>query len=227
LTAFGLNDINNGINFLTKGIMPRKKLEDSLDARMEQILREASSHPVTIRRIYQILAGRGYAALLCLFSLPFCLPITIPGLSTPFGFLLAFLGLRLAFGQRPWWPKWILSKEVSYATLKSIFDKMQWALSKLERVLHPRLSILVEHPIAHRVHGLLIFVLSLLLSIPFPVPFTNTFSALPIFCLGLGLLEDDGQFVIIAYALSLLSFIFFGFLFWFGGASLHRITAFI
>lgn len=206
--------------------MPRKKSKDSLDELMEQILHEASSHPLTVRRIHEILSGRGYAALLCLFSLPFCLPITIPGLSTPFGFLLAFLGLRLAFGKRPWWPKWILSKEVSYVTLKSIFDKMQWALTKLEWVLHPRLSFFVEHPLAHRVHGCLIFVLSLLLSMPLPIPFSNMFSALPIFCLGLGLLEDDGLLVIIAYALSVISFIFFGSLFWFGGASLHRITSY-
>lgn len=205
--------------------MGKVRSKVSLDAKLEQILRESASAPMTIGRVCEILSGRGYAVLLILFSLPFCFPITIPGLSTPFGFLLAFLGLRLAFGKHPWWPDWILRREVSHSTLQSIFDKLQWALSKLEKVLHPRLLLLVEHPLAHRAHGLLICFLALLLSMPIPIPFTNTFSALPILCLGLGLLEDDGVFVMIAYALALVCFTFFGTIFWLGQANLSKIAA--
>lgn len=205
--------------------MSKTKSQDSLDAKLEEILKESSTHPMTLGRVCQILSGRGYAVLLILFSLPFCFPISIPGLSTPFGLLLAFLGLRLAFGKKPWWPRWILAKEVSHDTLESIFKKLKGALSRLEKILHPRLLMLVKHPLAHRAHGLLIFALSLLLSLPLPIPLSNTFSALPILCLGLGLLEDDGVFVIIAYAFSLISFTFFGFIFWLGGANLHKIAA--
>ena len=206
--------------------MNKIKSQESLDAKLEELLKESSlTGSITLGRVCDILSGRGYAVLLILFSFPFCFPISIPGLSTPFGLLLAFLGLRLAFGKKPWWPKWILSKEVSHATLQSIFNKLQGALSRLEKALHPRLLMLVQHPLAHRAHGLLICALSLLLSLPLPIPFSNTLSALPILCLGLGLLEDDGVFVIIAYALSLVSFTFFGFIFWLGGANLHRIAA--
>jgi hypothetical protein len=53
-----------------------------------------------------------------LFSLPFCQPIQIPGFSTPFGILLAFIGLRIAFGHRVWFPKKLLEKKISYRVLK-------------------------------------------------------------------------------------------------------------
>lgn len=206
--------------------MSRNKSLESLDDKLELILKESKDQKMTLGRVCQILSGRGYAVLLILFSLPFCFPISIPGLSTPFGLLLAFLGLRLAFGKRLWWPKWILAKEVSHSTLKSVIGKLQGALLRLEKVLHPRLLFLVKHPLAHRLHGLLIFALSLFLSLPLPIPFSNTLSALPLLCLGLGLLEDDGVLVIIAYSLSLVCFLFFGFIFWYGGANLYRMAAF-
>ncbi|MEI6035553.1 MAG: exopolysaccharide biosynthesis protein [Verrucomicrobiae bacterium] len=39
------------------------------------------------------LQGRVYTLLLVLLCLPFCQPIALPGLSTPFGVVIALLGL--------------------------------------------------------------------------------------------------------------------------------------
>src|SRR5262245_36890135 len=109
----------------------------SLGKALMSLLEDAKGKDITILTIYETLAGRGFPILLILFSLPFSFPITIPGLSTPFGLLLAFLGLRIAFGQHPWWPKWILNKTVSFATLEKIVENLLWFIQKLQPFIHP------------------------------------------------------------------------------------------
>lgn len=195
----------------------------SLTVLLNQLLQSAGGKAITIRQICLHLSGRGIGALITLISFPFCLPVSIPGLSTPFGLILAFLGLRVAFAKKPWWPEWILNKEVSFETFELIIKKTLSIAKSLQRVLKPRLIPLVTHPIIHRVHGFLIFSLAFLLALPLPIPLTNMLTAIPIFCLGLGLLEDDGVAIIVAYLLSLICFIAFGLIIYFGGMGLYNI----
>lgn len=197
----------------------------SLTNLLHSLLLAADGKAISLRRVCDILSGRGYGVLVTLFSLPFCLPVTIPGLSTPFGLLLAFLGLRVAFAKHLWWPNWILDKEVSFEVLQVVVSKTLAVASVLQKVLKPRLVVLVLHPVVHRLHGLLICVLSLLLALPLPIPFTNILTAVPICCLGLGLLEDDGAAVIVAYVLAFVCFAAFGALFWLGSVGLHKVVS--
>lgn len=159
---------------------------------------------ITIKQIFSILSGKGYAALLILFSFPFCLPIQIPGFSTPFGIILVFLGLRVAFGQRLWWPKWILNKSLTSERVEKLVNKVTRIMQWLGKFLHPRFQFLTKESHLHRLHGLIVAILAVFLSLPLPIPFTNMLAAIPILCMGLGLLEDDGVFILIAYALALL-----------------------
>jgi len=173
---------------------------------LQQIIEEAKTcERMEVRRIFALLAGKGYAALLIVLSLPFCMPIQIPGFSTPFGILLAFLGLRIAFAKRLWWPKWVLNKTVTSAHVTLLVKKTIPAVRFLQKVLHPRLLILTKSSLAHRLHGLAVFFLALFLSLPLPIPMTNMLSAAPILLIGLGLLEDDGACIIVAYAIALLA----------------------
>lgn len=174
-----------------------------------------------IGTLFEILAGRGYAALLILFSFPFCLPLQIPGVSTPFGLILAFLGLRLAFGKKLWWPKWILDKELSSENVHKIVEKLLKLLQHEKMFpLKPRLTVFSKNPFFHSLNGMLIFFLGAFLSLPLPIPFTNLFSAIPLLCMGLGLLEDDGVLILSAYVLTLIGFGAFVFLFLWGKAFL-------
>lgn len=174
---------------------------------------------IKIGEIFEILAGRGYAALLILLSFPFCLPIQIPGFSTPFGLILVFLGLRIAFGQKPWWPKWVLNKELSAESMSKLIDKLLYWLQKNKwMIFRPRLTFLSQSPFFHRLNGLLICILGFFLSLPLPIPMTNLLSAVPIFCLGLGLLEDDGVLILIAYTLAAIGLGIFLLLFFWGKA---------
>ena len=171
---------------------------------------------ITLAQIFHILSGKGYAALLILFSFPFCLPIQIPGFSTPFGLILIFLGLRVAFGKRLWWPKWILNKSFSSSIVDKLVNKTIYVMQKMQKFFHPRLQFLTKESHLHRLHGLVVAILAIFLSLPLPIPFTNMLAALPILSMGLGLLEDDGVFILIAYGLALVCIGLFLALFLFG-----------
>jgi hypothetical protein len=197
--------------------------KESLSYVLDSLLMQAKGNPMSLRDICEILSGKGYAIMFIVFSAPLCPPITLPGISTPLGLLLGFLGLRLAFSKKLWWPERLLMKTMSYSRLEYIVQKTQYVAKKLQKILYPRLSFLATHPMLHCVHGLIIFVLAMLLAMPLPIPATNTISALPIFCMGLGLLEDDGIAIIIAYLLALVCFAVFGVIFWMGEEGLYSL----
>lgn len=190
--------------------MPKQKyIKKSFLESLEEILvitRQSDS--IKFSHLLHILAGKGYAASLIILILPFCFPIQIPGFSTPFGIMLAFIGLRIAFGKKPWWPKWILEKTIQSKHLIPIIEKTMVTVKYLQKILHPRLVALTQNPIAHLCNGLLIFLLGAFLALPLPIPFTNLFPAFPILFIGLGLLEDDGVFILIGYLLGMLFLLF-------------------
>jgi hypothetical protein len=185
------------------------KKQSLLDS-LEQILEiTKTTEQIQIKQILTILASRGSAALLIICSLPFYLPIQIPGLSTPFGIILSFLGLRIAFGKRPWWPKWVLEKNIKSQVIANIIQKTKGFLQLVQKILHSRLIFLIQHPFFHRLNGIVIFLLAVLLSLPLPIPMTNLIAAFPLLLLGLGLLEDDGIFILAGYFFAFLAIAIF------------------
>jgi hypothetical protein len=175
-----------------------------------------NEEPISLKKILGVTAGRGYAILLILFVLPFCLPIQIPGFSTFFGLILMFIGLRIAFGHRSWVPKRLLDKTISGETLEKIGETAIKITDKLTFFTSPRWKSLVKAPILRVCHGCVIAFLAFLLALPLPIPLTNLLTAYPILFFGLGLLEDDGIMILIGYFLFFVCLIAFSLLFLFG-----------
>jgi len=192
---------------------------ESLHTLLEESREEGN---IEVREIFTVLAGKGYAALLIVFSLPFCIPVNIPGFSTPFGFILAFIGFRIAFAKHYWWPEWILNKKISPDHLRKVVVKIIPVFKAIQKVLRPRLTFLVHHVLFHRTNGLLVILLGLLLAIPLPIPLTNTIAVLPIVCFGLALLEDDGFLVLLGYVLTGFAFGVYTLIFLLGKSQIMR-----
>jgi len=186
--------------------------QDSIVISMQLLLESIKGSDKTkIKEVFKLLAGKGCPMLIVIFSLPFCIPIQIPGFSTPFGVILAFLGLRIAFGKKVWWPNWILEKELQTKHIEFCGEKVIQMIQMFKKFLHPRLLFLIQNHFFYRLHGILIFILAILLSLPLPIPFSNMLAASPIFLIGLGLLEDDGLLIILGYCIALICFLaFFG-----------------
>lgn len=176
---------------------PLKKLSEEL-AHLQETFAERS---VQLQEVITALRGRAYLLLLVLLSLPFCTPIPLPGLSTPFGLVLAFIGLRLSLGMKPWLPKKLLLTPLPPGFLSKLIRFTERLVRIFEKLLRPRLAFLTGTEILRRLHTFAICLAGVALLLPLPIPFTNTFPAWAVLLLACGLLERDGLFVLAGHVI--------------------------
>lgn len=167
--------------------------------------RQVRSIPISLSKILYAFSGKGRVLIVIILCFPFCQPIQIPGLSTPFGIAIAFMGFGLAFRKRIWLPKKLLSKKVSRRTFNKVADKALWLVRKLKRWIYPRIPWLTLSIPMRVMNGLLISASGLILALPLPIPFSNLAFAWTIFLVGLGILENDGVLIILGYGVFLIA----------------------
>ncbi|MFZ5861318.1 MAG: exopolysaccharide biosynthesis protein [Nitrospirota bacterium] len=198
------------------------KLSDDL----RTILDRAAGNALTLRRIVEILHGRGFDVLVIVLVLPFCQPIPLPGLSTPFGLALMFFGFRIALRQRPWLPDWLLRREISHETLAKIVNGAVAVAKRLEKLIHPRLRFMKHWWSFNAVNGLAIASSAFLLMLPLPIPFSNTIPAWSILLLALGMMEEDGAVILLGYMMAGAAWTYIASLWLLGEAGLTRLGVF-
>ena len=172
-----------------------RKLSDDLGL----ILREFEVETVTLREVLAVMHGRGYVLLVMLLALPFSTPIPLPGLSTPFGLVIALIGARLALGQKPWLPARLLDTKLSPKFFAKVFAAARKILRGFEYFLRPRMPWLTRSLGMQQLHAVPILINALLLLLPLPVPMSNVLPAFSILLLSAGLLERDGLFIVCGY----------------------------
>ena len=177
---------------------------------LRRLLREADGRPLTIREMVEILHGRGLQFVVILLCLPFLAPVTVPGISIPFGLAIALCGLRIAFGHKPWLPAFILDRSISYSVLERMVHFGCTIYEKVEKVVRPRLEFLLAGPGMGILIGSAIALSGIFLSLPIPPPFplTNTIPGFAIICLSLGLMERDGGLILCGYVLTSIAAIY-------------------
>lgn len=188
-------------------VVSASKLSEDLSL----ILREFEVETVTLREVMAVLHGRGYVLLVMLLALPFSTPIPLPGLSTPFGLVIALIGVRLALGQKPWLPARLLDTRLSPKFFVKVFAAARKILRAFEYFLRPRLLWLTGSPRLLQLHAVPILLCAVMLLLPLPIPFSNILPAFSILLLAAGLLERDGMFIVAGYFVFLLSIAFFVF----------------
>ncbi len=147
-----------------------------------------------LSEILEATQGRGFDLLLICISLPFATPIPLPGLSTPFGLVVAVIGARLAIGRKPWLPQYLLRHELPPRFLARLLHASYRIVRVLEFFLKPRIPMVHENFIFRRLAGALIMICGLLLLLPLPIPLSNFFPAATVVLLAAGALERDGVF---------------------------------
>jgi hypothetical protein len=175
---------------------------------IEQLIAEFRERPVTLREVIVVLQGRAYLLLMLLLSLPFLLPVPLPGLSTLLGSVIAVIALRLVLGQNPWLPARLLDRELPPKFFPSLLAGARRVLRFLEVMLKPRMLWLTQSSLLLRFHALVILLASLVLLLPLP-PGTNFPPALCIVIMAGGLLERDGRFILAGYVALALNGAFF------------------
>lgn len=158
-------------------------------------LAEGQEERISIGDIISRLEGRAHTTLLVLFALPNVLP-AIPGTSAITGMPLVYLALQMTLGQRPWLPAFIANRSFSRTGLATVMDQAKPWLERSERFLHPRLGALTRGRM-ERVIGVLMLLLAF--AVVLPIPFGNMIPALGIIFFSLGLMEEDGLWIIAGF----------------------------
>jgi hypothetical protein len=195
---------------------PRKLSEE-----LAMIVREFEVETVTLREVIGLLHGRGYVLLVLLLALPFCTPIPLPGLSTPLGFIIVLIGVRLAMGAKPWLPARLLDRRLPPEVFKKVFVFTRKIILGFERLLRPRLLWITVSPRLEQLHALPMVICALLLLLPLPVPFSNVVPSWGVMLIAGGLLERDGAFIVAGYVAALITMLFFAIIGIFGIEGVH------
>jgi hypothetical protein len=187
---------------------PAKKLSEEIAALRDRF----AEGPLTLGQMVEVLQGRAWTLVIILLALPFISPIPLPLLSVPFGLTIALISLRLALGQKPWLPPGLMAKELPPGFFGAVLTFSGKVLVVLEKFLRPRFSWFAGSPPLLRVHALAMLGAALVLLLPLPVPFTNSFPAWMILLIAGGLLERDGAAVATGYGVGAGGVAFFYFL---------------
>lgn len=173
----------------------------TVDQIFDEILAHAKKGPIKVRSLLNILSGKGEPLILVFLSLPFCFSLEIPGMSTPIGIIIALISLKLAVGKILFAPKFLLEKKVPPASIRKWIHRGSKLLKKIRIFTHPRLSFICDHPVFHFINVCLLVFLGFFLALPLPIPLTNLIPGWSIFLISLGLLKDDGLFVLGSYTI--------------------------
>lgn len=187
-----------------------------LSQELARLIEEFALRRVTLREVIDVLHGRAYTLLLVLLALPFCTPVPMLGLSTPFGLVIAIIGFRLSLRQAPWLPKRLLDTALPPRFFATLLGAGRRMIRLLEWGLRPRWVAVVDQGVLHHLYGLLILISGLLLLLPLPIPGSNLMPALVVVLIAAALMERDGLCAVAGMFVFVLTLVFFAALFWGG-----------
>lgn len=168
---------------------------------------------------------RGYHLLLFVIALPFVGPIPLPGFSIPFGAAIALIGARMAVDRPPWLPSWLMRRRLPPHVLAHTLQGASKIVMTLERFTRPRLARLTHAHLCQRLAGALIVISGLFMTLPLPLPFSNSLPAWTVIFLAGGALAGDGLFLLVGLLSFLVSVAFFVFVFLGGERLLTELLA--
>jgi len=183
----------------------------SLADELHALAATTPSHGWTLGELMDALGARASALLVLVCALPFCAPVSIPGLSTPFGFVILLLALRFALGRAPWLPARLRRVALSPKLLAKILEAGSKVIGWIERRMRVRWQFLIDSPWKLRIHAFFIVLSSLVLMLPLPPvpPFTNMLPALVIVVLTISSMERDGAGVLAGYGIFIGMIVYF------------------
>ncbi len=177
---------------------PRRPREAGTRAILDALLDGDHAQTLTFLDLVSGLGKRAFGMLLFVAALPAFIPIPVGGaLSGP---LVVLIAVQLLVGlRRPWMPGFIARRGPRRQALAR-FDRIvdPW-LQRLERLVRPRLSAVLDRRAASACTGALLLLLGLLLSLP--IPFTNYVFGAIILLFALALLERDGALMLAAWGI--------------------------
>lgn len=177
------------------------------------LIEKLGNGDVTVREVLEGLRGRAYMALLFLLSISFCSPLAaIPGLSMPFGVIIAVLGLRMALRRQPWLPRKLMDLRLPHRVFPTLLRAANRMVRGIEKVSKTRHEGIVDSPVMEHLAGACICFCGFVLCLPLPVPMSNVLPAAAVVALSMASISRDGVLALVGYAITALTACFVAFL---------------
>lgn len=184
---------------------PTPALDQRVSAVLSEVIRTMPAEGLTLQGLLDRLGDRGLLILCMVLTMPFLLPVSIPGSSIPFGVLIALIAVGLVTHRAPWLPARLMHRRLARGQVVPLLEKGARLFARLERLVHPRLWPLTHGATLGRFNGILLGLTGLLMMAPLPLPLSNTLPAYGVLFLALGSVERDGCLVLAGYLMVLLT----------------------
>lgn len=169
---------------------------------LARIAADDTRERVSVANLLELAGDRAFGALMFVFALPNVVP-TPPGVSAVLGLPLILLAAQFLWGRRtPWLPRAISTRSIARTDLAAVISRMASPMRRLERVLKPRLDLLVS-PAAERLLGFALLILAVILFLP--IPLGNMLPAVAICIVSLALVEHDGLAVLVGILIGVIA----------------------
>ena len=174
----------------------REKMSDTLNRTISSI----DGRTVTLRQLMGAMGEQGLLMLCALLTLPFLIPVSIPGVSTVFGAAIILISLAVMLNRMPWLPARVSDRQIETEKLIPTLKKGADMVSRLDRYVRPRFGMFTESGFMNRINGAGILYGGILLMFPLGlIPFSNTLPGIAILLLAVGMLQRDGVMVLAGY----------------------------
>ena len=178
---------------------------------LTRLSREATTEgKMTLQGLVDNLGDRSHIIAILFLTIPFVQPVPMLGLSTIFGAAIITIAGTYALGKKPWIPSKFGNRELPQNLMNMICAKGAKVFGWLERWVRPRGKMFHNMTGMKPFAAFCVVICAALLALPLPIPASNTVPAIPIILLALGLLEEDGWFVVAGYIGVALALTFFG-----------------
>lgn len=201
----------------------RESLYEALTRAIDSI----DGSTITLRKLLALVGEHGLLFLCALLTIPFLIPVSIPGVSTVFGAAIILVSIGITTNRMPWLPDRIMDKEMDAVKLSGILRRGAEVVAKVETYIRPRAQGITDSGLASRINGLALIFAGVLLMAPLGlVPFSNTLPAFAILLLAVGMSQRDGLVVLAGYAMIVATLIYFGVLAWLAFAAGQGLAGF-
>lgn len=185
-------------------------MDKTLREKLLEIIQSLPAENVTLAAVLETLGREGILMFGVFLTLPFMVPISIPGVSTIFGAVILLIGFNVMVNRSPRLPDRFMKRAFPVDKLRMALQKGAVWIHRLEWFSRPRLPGLTQGAFMTRLNSFMIVIGALLLMAPFGViPLTNTLPGLAILFLSVGMLQRDGGCILLGYLANLLTVVYF------------------
>lgn len=186
-----------------------RQVEKRMSETLEEVAAALPSGSLTVRELLERLGEQGLLLACIIVALPYLIPVSLPGMSTVSGVLIALVGIALATSTVPWLPRRILDRSLPVERLRKLLQASAARFRRVEHLLKPRLLWLTGGRLTNAINGGLLVYNGALLAAPSVIILMNTLPGVAAMAISAAIIERDGLLMLLGYVLTVAATVYF------------------